>query len=226
MPICVFKQIYLCTYHDVRIAFKSLYEMLIGPGFLLIGISFFPMALGNNQELLLSIYPAVIWILALLSCIIALESLIQKDIADGTLIALQNESMSGWAYALSKTLSHWLINALPVCVIAPILAIMLQAPFEQLHILIIALVLGTASISLQGVMMMMMTLGAQRINGLLLVLMLPFAVPIVIFGTGVLRQEGPNNLVSMHLALLGAYFFFLLILCPFLAGLSLRNKHL
>src|SRR3546814_4588310 len=86
--------------------------------------------------------------------------------------------------ALAKTLAHWLSTGLPLAVIAPLLAILMQMEPSAIPVLLLALLLGTPSLSLIGAIGAALTLGARRGAILVPLLTLPLVIPVLIFGAG------------------------------------------
>ncbi len=124
--------------------------------------------------------------------------------------------------AAEKALAHWLTTGLPLLLASPAAAIMLNLPLEGLGVLVLALTLGTLFLSLLGTAGAALTLGARRGGVLLPLLVLPLAIPALIFGVAAVDAAAQDLAVRPHLAMLGAMAAAALPLAPLAAGAALR----
>ena len=162
----------------------------------------------------------VIWIAALLAILAGFDRLFAQDVRDGWLdqIALSQLGL-GW-YALAKAISHWLSAGLPLLIMTPLMAMMLNIPPQQWPPLLTALLIGSMGLTLLGVIGAALAEGARRGTALMALLILPLAVPLLIFGT--LASQSDRGIISPHLMLLGAVFTLLLALAPLVAASALE----
>lgn len=167
---------------DVRLAFRRWEQVTHPVVFFLMVTTLFPLAISPSDELLRTIAPGVVWVGALLSSLLALESLFRNDLDDGTLeqLVLSGQPL-GWLL-LAKTLAHWVLSGLPLVLTAPIVALSLATPTESVGVLMLSLVLGTGILSFLGAVGAALTLGTRRGSVLLSLLVLPLAMPVLIFG--------------------------------------------
>lgn len=186
--------------------------------FFVIVVSLFPFAVGPEPQMLARIASGVIWVSALLACLLSLERLFQPDAEDGTLEQLVVAGQSLEAVAIAKMLSHWLTTALPLVVLTPVLAAMLGAPFELWGMLLLGLLLGTPALSAIGSVAAALTVGVRRGGVLISLLVLPMAVPTLIFGVGVADPLAGSSALKW----LGVTTLLALALCPFAAAAGLR----
>ena len=121
---------------------------------------------------------------------------------------------------MAKAVSHWLTTSLPLLLITPILALMLNIATTRLPVLMTALLAGTMALTLLGVIGAALTEGARRGNALIAILVLPLAVPVLIFGT--LASTTDDGVISPHLMLLGAMLALLLGMAPLVAATALK----
>jgi heme exporter protein B len=124
--------------------------------------------------------------------------------------------------AAAKACAHWLVTGLPLLIAAGPLALMLQLKWVALPALLGGLLAGTLTLSLLGTAGAAVVLGARRGSVLLPVLVLPLAVPVLIFGTAAADAAGLGLPVRPHLLLLAAFLAACLPLCPVAAGAGLR----
>jgi heme exporter protein B len=167
---------------DLRLAVRRSGDTLQPLGFFLVVTTLFPLALDPELSRLRDIAPAALWVGALLSSLLALDRLFREDAQDG---ALEQLALSGWPFAgllLAKTGVHWLLTGLPLVLIAPLAAIALGAPYGAMPGILAALFLGTLALSLLGAVGAGLTMSLNRNGSLLALLVLPLAVPVLIFG--------------------------------------------
>lgn len=149
--------------------------------FFLITVSLFPFAVGPKTEILQMIGPGVIWVCALLSSLLSLEHMFEKDYDDGTLEALWLHYSLSEAMIAAKIVAHWCVTGLPLLFFTPLLAMMLALPFDTTLALMGSLLVGTPLLSLIGAIGASLTLGSKRAAGLIPIVILPFMVPGLIF---------------------------------------------
>jgi heme exporter protein B len=167
---------------DVRLAFRRWEQVTHPVVFFVMVTSLFPLALSPETSLLRTIAPGVVWVAALLSSLLALESLFRNDMDDGTLeqLVLSGQPL-GWLL-LAKTLAHWVLSGLPLVLTAPVVALSLAFPPESIGVLMLSLFLGTGILSFLGSVGAALTIGSRRGSVLLSLLVLPLAMPVLIFG--------------------------------------------
>jgi heme exporter protein B len=167
---------------DLRLALRRSGDTLQPLGFFLVVTTLFPLALDPELSRLRDIAPAALWVGALLSSLLALDRLFREDGQDGTLeqLALCGRPFAG--LLLAKTGVHWLLTGLPLVLIAPLAAGALGAPMSAMPGILEALILGTVALSLIGAVGAGLTMSLNRNGSLLALLVLPLAVPVLIFG--------------------------------------------
>jgi heme exporter protein B len=167
---------------DLRLALRRSGDTLQPLGFFLVVTTLFPLALDPQQGLLRDVAPAALWVGALLSSLLALDLLFREDAQDGTLEQLALCGLPFQGLLLAKTAVHWLLTGLPLVLIAPLAATALGAPYESMPGILAALLLGTVALSLIGAVGAGLTMSLKRNGSLLALLVLPLAVPVLIFG--------------------------------------------
>jgi heme exporter protein B len=183
----------------------------------------FPFAIGPSPAILAVIAPGIIWVCALLAALLPLDRLFGADFEDGSLDQLLLSGLPASLVALGKAASHWLITGVPLLCAAFPLSVMLRLPAAAVPALLGGLALGTALLSLIGTACAAIVLGARRGGVLLPVLVLPLAVPVVIFGAAAADAAGAGLPSRPQLLLLAALLAACLPLCPVAAGAALRQ---
>jgi heme exporter protein B len=167
---------------DLHLAVRRSGDTLQPLGFFLVVTTLFPLALDPQLSLLRDIAPAALWVGALLSSLLALDLLFREDAQDGTLEQLALCGLPFQGLLLAKTAVHWLLTGLPLVLIAPLAATALGAPYGAMPGILAALLLGTVALSLIGAVGAGLTMSLKRNGSLLALLVLPLAVPVLIFG--------------------------------------------
>ena len=207
---------------DVRLAFRRWEQVTHPVVFFIMVATLFPLALSPETSLLSNIAPGVVWVGALLSSLLALESLFRVDLDDGTLeqLVLCGQPL-GWLL-LSKTLAHWCLSGLPLVLAAPLVAIGLAAPGNSIGVLMLALLLGTGVLSFLGAVGAALTLGSRKGSVLLSLLVLPLAMPVLIFGARSTDQAMRGDPAIGGLLLLAAMLVLAITLAPLACAAAVR----
>ena len=207
---------------DLRLAFRRWEQVTHPVVFFVMIATLFPLALSPETSLLRNIAPGVVWVAALLSSLLALETLLRADLEDGTLEQL---TLSGQPLAwllLAKTLAHWFLSGIPLVVAAPVLAASLAAPPEAVGVLMTSLALGTGVLSFLGSVGAALTLGTRRGGVLLSLLVLPLAMPVLIFGARATDQAMRGEPAAGPLWLLAAMLILAVTLAPWASSAAVR----
>lgn len=207
---------------ELRIAFRSGAEIVNPLWFFLIVITLFPLGIGPEPELLARIAPGIIWVAALLSSLLALERLFRDDFLDGSLEQLLLLPTPLPLTVLGKVAAHWMVTGLPLLILSPLVALLLSLDFTTWRAVALTLLLGTPTLSLLGAIGVGLTVGLRRGGVLLSLLVLPLAVPVVIFASGAIEAASQGLPVDGYLALLGALLAGSATLAPFATAAALR----
>ena len=167
---------------DLSLAFRRPGQMLQPVVFFLIVTTLFPLSLSPQLSQLRDISPGILWVGALLSSLLALESLFRADLEDGTLEQWVVGGQPLAVQALARILAHWTISGLPLVATAPLVGGSLAMPSEAFGVTMALLALGTLCLSGLGAAGAALTLGSRRASVLLSLLVLPLAMPVLIFG--------------------------------------------
>jgi len=207
---------------DLRLALRRSGDTLQPLGFFLVVTTLFPLALDPQLALLRDIAPAALWVGALLSSLLALDLLFREDAQDGTLEQLALCGLPFQGLLLAKTAVHWLLTGLPLVLIAPLAAIALGAPYAAMPGILVALLLGTMALSLIGAVGAGLTMSVKRNGSLLALLVLPLAVPVLIFGARATALAIAGEPLAAPLYLLAAIAVLALTLAPLALAAAVR----
>jgi heme exporter protein B len=207
---------------DLHLALRRSGDTLQPLGFFVIVSTLFPLALQPDMSLLRDIAPAALWVGALLSSLLALDLLFREDAQDGTLEQLALCGLPFTGLLAAKTAVHWLMTGLPLVVIAPLVAAALGVPAGAVPGILAALLLGTVALSLIGAVGAGLTMGMKRNGSLLALLVLPLAVPVLIFGARATELAIGGESIVAPLYLLGAMTVLAITLAPWAVATAVR----
>ncbi len=208
---------------DLRLALRQWGDAAMIPAFYLIVVSLFPLGLGAAPETLARIAPGVLWVTALLASLLSLDRLFLVDYEDGSLELLVLDPAPLSIAVLGKCAAHWLTTGLPLTVLAPVLAVLLNLDPAGLPVLIVAMALGTPSLTLLGAIAAALTLGARRGGMLLSLILLPLYVPVLAFGVGAVDAAVHAAPATPYILLLGAFLLGAVSLTPWAAAAAVRQ---
>lgn len=207
---------------DLLLAWRGRADVLVTLAFFVIVVFLFPFGIGAEPNLLRAIAPGVLWVAALLACLLSLHRLFAQDHADGTLEHLLLSSEPAVLWVIAKVLAFWLSTGLPVIAVAPAMAMLLDLEQGGMPVLLLSLLLGTPILALLGAIGAALTLGLRGGGMLLALLVLPLFVPVLIFGAGAVEAELSGTGASAHLLLLGGGLAAALALAPLACAAALR----
>ena len=193
---------------DVRRGFTGAAWLPVA--FFLLVSTLMPFAIGPDARLLSSIGPGALWIAALTAALLPVERLVEPDRADGVLDQLAIHGMAEESVAAAKIGAHWLTFA-PLLLVASVPASALLAmDGASLGRTEIAGAIGTPALAALAVAVAAVTAGLPRAGSLAGLLLLPLAVPLLIFGA------------ANALLLEAAVSLLLTAGAPFVAGAAIR----
>ena len=207
---------------DIGLAVRSGGGFGLALIFFLIVVVLIPFALGPDQTALALIAPGILWLGALLACLLSLDRIFGLDYEDGSLDLLATSPLPLEAVYIAKAAAHWLTTGLPVALAAPLLGIFLNLSFEAGKALCFSLLLGTPALSLIGAFGATLTLGIKRGGLLLSLLVLPLYMPTLIFGAQAVRFASLGQAFDVPLVLILAISFGAAAVLPFTSGAALR----
>jgi heme exporter protein B len=208
---------------DVKLALRTPAETLTILAFFVIAATLFAFGIGPEPQVLARVAVGIVWVVALLACLLSLDRLFQSEADDGSLEQLVLAPAPLELLALAKCAAQWLTTALPLIVVSPLVAMMLQLPAEAYGTLLATLVLGTPTLSLMGGIGAALSVGARKGGALLALIVLPLYVPVLIFSVTAVEAAVAGLPVRPHLFLLSGLGMFALTLAPFAMAASLRQ---
>ncbi len=208
---------------ELRLSVRHGADTLAAVLFFVLAGALFPLAIGPAPETLSRMAPGIVWVCALLAALLPLDRLFGADFDDGSLDQLLLSGLPAGAVAAVKALAHWLATGVPLLLAAGPLAVMLQLDPAAVPVLLAGLLPGTLVLSLFGTLGAAVVLGARRGGVLLPLLVLPLAMPVLIFGAAATEAAATGETPRPHLLLLAAVLAGALPLCPLAAGAALRG---
>lgn len=207
---------------DLTLAVRAGGGFGLGLAFFLIVIVMIPFGVGPDAALLSRIAPGILWVGALLACLLSLDRIFQLDFEDGSLDLLTTAPIPLEGVVAAKAGAHWLVTGLPLTLAAPFFGIFLHLPTPGYVWLVVSLALGTPALSMIGAFGAALTVGLKRGGLLLSLLVLPLYVPTLIFGTEAARRGAQGLDTSTPMLMLAGITLGSLALLPFAAAASIR----
>ncbi|PSJ53149.1 heme exporter protein CcmB [Kumtagia ephedrae] len=169
---------------DLRLGIRAGGGALTGIVFFLAVVATIPFGIGPDLDLLARIGPAIVWIGALLASLLGLDRLFQADREDGSLdlLVLADERHMLALTVLVKCLAHWTASVLPLAVASPLLGLFMNVEPAGLAAALATLLVGTPAITFIGAAGAAVAVALPRGGLMISVLVLPLAIPALIFG--------------------------------------------
>ncbi|MCP5266710.1 MAG: heme exporter protein CcmB [Burkholderiaceae bacterium] len=207
---------------DLALAMRSRAEIGIVIVFFVLVTSLFPLGVSPEPALLATIAPGIAWVAALLASLLALPRLFGGDHLDGTLEQMVLAPGPLSAIVAGKVLALWISTALPLVILSPLAGLQFGLDRSAIGVLAASLALGTPTLAWLGSIGAALTLGARGGAALLALLVLPLAVPVLIFGAGAVESARAGLGAEAHLSLLAAGLLLSCVLGPFATALAVR----
>lgn len=207
---------------DFMLAWRRRGELFLPLLYAVIVAALFPFALGPDPKLLERIAGGVLLVIVVLAMLPALESMFRADLEDGTLEQWLLAPQPLALLALTRVVAHWLTTVLPLIVVMPLLGALLNLPVKVLPVLLLSLLLATPLLALLGSVLSALTAGARRSGILLALMLLPLAVPVVIFAAGAIAGAQSGLPYFAPLTWLAAALVLAIVLAPLACAAALR----
>ena len=207
---------------DIRLAMRAGGGFGLSLAFFLIVVVLVPFGVGPEMGLLSKIAPGILWVGALLACLLSLDRIFALDFEDGTLDLLATAPLPLEAVVSVKSLAHWITTGLPLVLAAPVLGVLLGLQSDAFYWIILSLLLGTPALSVIGTFGAALTVGLKRGGLLLSLLVLPLYVPTLIFGAELARRGIAGMDVGTLMSLLLGITFASIALLPFASAAVLK----
>lgn len=207
---------------DLLLAFRQRGDVVNPALFFVMATALVPLGIGPDPARLAAAAPGMIWIMALLAALLAMDSLFQSDFRDGALEQMIVSPQPLWLLVTAKMLVHWLVTGVPLTLLAPVLGVMLALPAAGCVPLVVGLAIGTAIFSVVGAVGAALTLAARGGGVLLSLVVMPLYVPVLIFGVNAVQQASDGFSSGAALSALAALLAMALLVSPFAAAAALK----
>jgi heme exporter protein B len=207
---------------DMRLAMRAGGGFGLGLVFFLIVVVLVPFGVGPQSALLAKIAPGILWVGALLACLLSLDRIFALDYEDGSLDLLATAPVPLEGVVAMKAFAHWLTTGLPLTLSAPFLGVLLNMPESGFVWLVVTLGIGTPALSFIGTFGAALTVGLKRGGLLLSLLVLPLYIPTLLFGAEALRRGTEGLSANTPLLMLAGLTAAVVALLPFVAAATIR----
>lgn len=207
---------------DLRLAARQGGDWLNPLSFFVMVITLFPLAINTTPSKLAAMAGGVVWIAALLSVLLSMDSLFRQDYDDGSLEQLVLSPSPLPVVVLAKVMAHWLQTGACLTLLSPVAALLLNLPAEAMGTLFLTLLLGTPTLSLISSIGAALTVSLRRGGVLVPLLSLPLHIPVIIFATAAVQASMAGLPAVGYLAILAAFLVLALTLAPLAVAASLR----
>ena len=220
--LSTFSVLYRIFARDIKVALRRQSDVAAVFFFFIIAASLFPLGSGSDPKLLSAMAPSVLWVTALLSCMLSLSRMYASDYADGTLEQMVLSNQPTVLIVLMKILAHWVLSGLPLVFVAPLIGLQFNLGGAQLQVLALSLLLGTLALSLIGSIGAALTLGIRGTGVLIAILVLPLYIPVLVFGAGAVNAVSVGMSPNGALSLLGGVLAMALVFAPLASAAALK----
>jgi heme exporter protein B len=209
---------------DLRLSVRAGGGALIGVLFFMTVVAVIPFGVGPDLNLLSRIGPAIVWIGALLAALLGLDRLFQTEREDGSLDLVLMHEHPLVLTVLVKCLAHWVANSLPLVIASPLLGLFMNMSEVAIGAVALTLLVGTPALTFIGAVGAAVAVTLPRGGLLVSILVLPLAIPVLIFGVSAsyAAVQDPAPFMPPFL-ILSALTLFFAVLGPLAAALALRN---
>ncbi|MCB2115535.1 MAG: heme exporter protein CcmB [Rhodobacteraceae bacterium] len=207
---------------DIRLATRAGGGFGLSLAFFLIVTVLVPFGVGPEGGTLARIAPGILWVGALLSCLLSLDRIFALDREDGSLDLLATAPIPLEGVVAVKALAHWLTTGLPLTLAAPVLGVLLNLPQTGFTWLTFSLFLGTPALSMIGAFGAALTVGLKRGGLLLSLLVLPLYIPTLIFGAEAAKRGAEGLASGTPLLMLAGITAGSIAILPFAAAAAIR----
>ncbi len=207
---------------DLRLAVRAGGGFGLALAFFLIVVTLVPFGVGPDSATLGRIAAGILWVAALLACLLSLDRMFQVDAEDGSLDLLATAPIPLEGVVAAKAIAHWVVTGLPLTLAAPGFGVLLNLPGPAYVWLTLTLALGTPALSFIGAFGAALTVGLKRGGLLLSLLVLPLYVPTLIFGAEAVRRGAEGLDPVAPVLLLAGITAGVAAILPFAAAAAIR----
>lgn len=207
---------------DLALALRARSDWANPMIFFVLVIMLLPLGIGPEAKQLAAIAPGMIWIVALLATLLSLDAMFRTDLDDGSLEQMLISPHPLSLLVISKIAVHWLSTGLPLTLLSPLLGVMLSLPAAGYVPLMSTLLIGTLCLSFIGAVGAALTVGLRSGGLLISLVIIPFYVPVLIFGASGVSRALEGFAYQGQLAVLGAFLAMAIAVAPFAVAAALR----
>ena len=207
---------------DLQLAVRAGGGFGLGLAFFLIVTVLVPFGVGPNSEVLQTIAPGILWVGALLACLLSLDRIFALDFEVGSLDLLATAPVPLEGVVIMKAVAHWVTTGLPLVLASPVLGVLLNLDGAAYVWLVGSLAIGTPALSVIGAFGAALTVGLKRGGLLLSLLVLPLYVPTLIFGAEAVKRGAEGADAGLPMMMLAGITLACAALLPFAAAASIR----
>jgi heme exporter protein B len=208
---------------DLRLALRQGADTGLVLGFFILAVILFPLGIGPEPAVLQRVGAGIVWVAGLLAALLSLDRLFEADYQDGGLELLALSSLPLELVVLAKCVAHWLVTGLPVALISPFLALIVDLDAHAIALLFFGLLIGTPALTLVGSIAAALILGARHQGAVLAILVLPLYIPPLIFGAGAVEAGIAGSGARAYLLIDGALTLAALAFGPWASAAALRQ---
>lgn len=190
--------------------------------FFLMVVTLFPLGVSPSAEFLAPAAGGIIWCAASLAILMSVESMFKEDFNDGSLEQLLVNGLSLPLLIVLKIIAHWLLVIIPLLCMTPIFSQMLFLPDQAFWVLISTLLLGSPALFLIGTIGSALTVSLRHGAVLMLLIILPFYLPVIIFSTGAISAVSAEMAFDGQMAILAAISLVALAVSPIMSAISIK----
>jgi heme exporter protein B len=207
---------------DLRLATRAGGGFGLSLAFFLIVTTLVPFGVGPEARTLARIAPGILWVGALLACLLSLDRIFALDREDGSLDLLATAPIPMEGMVAVKAAAHWLTTGLPLTLAAPVLGVLLSLPEAAVRPLVLSLLLGTPALSVICTFGAALTVGLKRGGLLVSLLVVPVDIPPRIFGAETARRGAEGLATATPLLMLAGITLGAVAILPFAAAAAIR----
>lgn len=207
---------------DLTLAIRAGGGFGLGLAFFLIVTILVPFGVGPESAILSVIAPGILWVGALLACLLSLDRIFALDFEDGSLDLLATAPIPLEGVVAMKAAAHWVTTGLPLTLAAPVLGTLLHLPVEGYLWMLLSLAIGTPALSMIGTFGAALTVGLKRGGLLMSLLVLPLYVPTLIFGAETVKRALDGLTTATPALMLAGVTLATCALLPFAAAAAIR----
>ena len=210
---------------DLKLSIRAGGGALIGVLFFMTIVAVIPFGVGPDLNLLSRIGPAIVWIGALLAALLGLDRLFQAERDDGSLDLILMQETPLVLTVLVKCLAHWTATSLPLVLASPLLGLFMNMSEVAIGAVMLTLLVGSPALTFIGAVGAAVAVALPRGGLLVSILVLPLAIPVLIFGVSAsyAAVQDPSPFMPPFLILI-AITLFSSVVGPFFAALALRSS--